>query len=339
MSYYCGHITKEYQHAWDALTKAHPASGWHQAFVWADFKQADGCDTYKIGVFEEKTKKLIGGAVVLQYHFKNGTNFLYIPEGPILNYDSETDLFWQWRALETALHSIIDLKPGSLTTHLRIEPRLAQVPGWFLTGYTKAPMNLQPRSTQVLDLKPSNEALLAQMKPKGRYNIRLAEKKGVTVREVALSEIKTFHKLYRETFERNKFDGKKLYFFNTLVENATSILRLFIAEYDKRPIAGALIVYWGDRATYLYGGSRAKYREVMAPSALHWHIISDAKMKGFSEYDWWGIARDEHDTDHEWHGLTRFKKQFGGEQRDWIGAYDYVMQQDLYEAFVKKHET
>lgn len=317
----------------------HPASGWHQSFIWAKFKQADGCDTYKIGLFKTQTRKLVGGAIVLQYNFKNGTNFLYIPEGPLLDYLDEDNLFWQWRALETALHSIVDLKPDTLTTHLRIEPRISEVPNWFFTGYIKSPLNLQPRHTQVLSLHHDETTLLAQMKPKGRYNIRLAEKKGVQVREAALHEIEIFYKIYRETFTRNKFEGKSLSFFETLVENTAPLLRLYIAEYNKKPIASALIIYFGDRATYLYGASRDKYREVMAPSALHWHIIKDAKTNGFTEYDWWGVARDEHDSEHDWHGLTRFKKQFGGEQRNWVGAYDYVMQKELYETFVAKHEN
>ena len=77
----------------------------------------------------------------------------------------------------------------------------------------------------------------------------------------------------------------------------------------------------------------------MAPHALHWHIIQDAKKKGYREYDFWGIAKDETDTKHEWYGLSRFKKTFGGNYTSFVGAYDYIIQKDLYEAFIKKHES
>ena len=132
MTYYCEHITKELQNDWDELVKKNSVAGFHQSFVWAKFKQAQNWESYKIGIFESKSKKLVGGCIVLEFNFQNGTNFLYIPEGPVLDFENEDNLFWQWRALETALHSIISLSPESKTTHLRIEPRAIEVPDCFL---------------------------------------------------------------------------------------------------------------------------------------------------------------------------------------------------------------
>lgn len=338
MSYYCAHITKEHEKEWNELVQKNSASGFHQSFAWAKFKQSQDWETYKIGLFSSKDKKLVGGCLVLEFSFKNSTNFLYIPEGPFLDYSNEDTLFWQWRVLETALHSIISLSPSSQTTHLRIEPRTASVPPWFLTGFVKAPINLQPRHTQVLSLEMSEEAILSQMKQKGRYNINLAHKRGVQVSEVPFSKIEDFYSLYKTTLQRNKFEGQNLDFFHSYASCCGEFSKVFIAEAEDTILASAIVVYFGDRATYFYGASSDNMREYMAPYALHWHIIQDAKKKGYKEYDFWGIARDESDTGHEWHGLTKFKKQFGGNQLNFIGAYDYVIQKDLYEAFVKKHE-
>jgi len=339
MTYHCAHITKEHQKEWEDLVKKNPASGFHQSFAWAKFKQVQDWDTYKIGIFSDKNNKLVGGCSILEFSFSNGTNFLYLPEGPVLNYENEDELFWQWRALETALHSVISLSPNNKTTHIRIEPRITSVFPWFLTGYTKAPINLQPRHTQVINLESSTEEILAQMKPKGRYNIRLAEKKMVKILEIPFSDIKTFYKLYETTFKRDKFEGKDITFFENYVKYCGEFSKIFIAKVNNNILATAIVVYFGDRATYLYGASSSEMREYMAPYALHWHIIQDAKNKKYKEYDFWGIAKDENNTEHEWYGLTKFKKQFGGNQLDFIGAYDYVIQKDLYEAFIKKHES
>jgi len=338
MNYYCSHITQKHKDEWDKLAGENKLAGFHQSFAWAKFKQDDNWETYKIGIFNKKNDKLVGGCLVLQFNFSNGTNFLYIPEGPVLNYEDEDKLFWQWRVLETALHSIISLKPENLTTHLRIEPRALSIPKWFLTGFVKSPLNLQPRNTQSLNLRISEEELLTQMKPKCRYNIKLAEKKGVDISEIPLKEINTFYKIYNTTVERNKFNGKNLKFFKKYLEHCGEFSKIFVAKVGKKVLASAIIVYFGQRVTYLYGASSNEMREYMAPYALHWHIAKDAQKKGFHEYDFWGIARDEKDENHEWHGFTQFKKKFGGDQLDFIGAYDYVIQKDLYDEFVKKYE-
>ena len=286
-----------------------------------------------------KKNKLVGGCLILEFSFSNGTNFFYIPEGPVLDYNNEDKLFWQWRAIETALHSIISLTPKQKTTHLRIEPRINSVPDWFLIGFVKAPINLQPRYTRILNLEPSENDILSQMKPKGRYNIRLAEKKGVIVSEIPFTKINDFYEIYKKTFKRNKFEGKDINFFHNYFQCCNKFSKIFVAKVEDKILASAIVVCFGNRATYLYGASSNQMREYMAPHALHWHIIQDAKKKGYREYDFWGIAKDETDTKHEWYGLSRFKKTFGGNYTSFVGAYDYIIQKDLYEAFIKKHES
>ena len=115
--------------------------------------------------------------------------------------------------------------------------------------------------------------------------------------------------------------------------------KIFVAKVNKQVLSAVVIVYFGNRATYFYGASSNEMREYMAPNMLHWHVIKDAKKQGYKEYDFWGIARDEKDENHEWHGLTQFKKKFGGQQLNLIGAYDYVIQKDLYDNFIKKYES
>jgi lipid II:glycine glycyltransferase (peptidoglycan interpeptide bridge formation enzyme) len=339
MAYYCAHITNEMEEEWEELVKKSPASGFHQTFDWARFKQWDNWDTYKIGVFEANTKKLCGGCITHSFECTSDTNFIYIPEGPILNYEDEDELFWQWRSLETALHSTVELSQKKRTTHIRMEPRIESIPSWMLLGWKKAPLNLQPRHTRVIDLALKEETILAEMKQKCRYNIRLAEKKNVQIRKASWSELPKFYKLYEETAKRDGFECKKIGFFEGLIQGMKSELALYIAESENGiPLASAIVVYFGDRATYLYGASSNENRNLMGPYALHWAIIKDAQKDNYKEYDFWGVAPSLTDEAHDWHGLSVFKAGFGGKHLNFIGAYDYVLQTDQYNDFIEKHE-
>lgn len=339
MSYYCAHITNRMEGEWNDLVTKSPVAGFHQTFAWAKFKQWDHWDTYKIGLFDYDTKKLKGGCIAYSFECKENTNFIYIPEGPILNYENGDLLFWQWRSLEAALHSIVNISPKMRTTHIRMEPRIEKIPSWMLLGWKKSPLNLQPRHTRVIDLKLSQEKLLSGMKQKCRYNIRLAEKRKVKVYEAAWIELSKFYKLYEETAQRDAFSQKKISFFEGLHGNLKPYLALYIAESeDHTPLASAIVVNFGDRATYLYGASSNQNRNLMGTYALHWHIMKEAQKNSYKEYDLWGIAPSLTDEAHDWHGLSVFKAGFGGKQVSFSGAYDYVMQPEEYEAFVDKYE-
>ena len=339
MSYFCAHITNENEKEWEELVKKSNAGGFHQAFSWSKFKQWDNWDSYKIGIFENTSGKLLGGCIAYSFECNKSTNFIYIPEGPILNYENEDELFWQWRSLETALHSIVELSAKMRTTHIRMEPRLETIPSWMLLGWKKAPLNLQPRHTRIIDLTIKEEEILAAMKQKCRYNIRLAEKKNVRVYKASWSELAKFYKLYEETAKRDKFSCKKIGFFEGLIQSMKFELALYIAESAEGiPLASALVVNFGDRATYLYGASSSENRNLMGPYALHWHITKEAKTNGFKEYDLWGVAPSLTDEAHDWHGLSVFKAGFGGKHLSFCGAYDYILQNEEYKDFVEKYE-
>ena len=339
MSYFCAHITNEMEKDWQELVVKSPASGFHQTFSWAKFKQWDNWDSYKIGIFDATTKKLCGGCIAYSFKCTNDTNFIYIPEGPILDYENKEELFWQWRSLETAIHSIVEISAKMRTTHLRMEPRLESIPSWMLLGWKKAPLNLQPRHTRVINLVPKEEEILAAMKQKCRYNIRLAEKKNVHVYKAAWNELPKFYQLYAATAKRDGFDCKKIAFFEGLVQSMKSELSLYIAESPEGiPLASALVIYFGDRATYLYGASSNENRNLMGPYALHWQIMKEAQKSGYKEYDLWGVAPSLTDEAHDWHGLSVFKAGFGGKQLSFTGAYDYILQPEEYENFVEKYE-
>lgn len=182
---------------------------------------------------------------------------------------------------------------------------------------TKKPLKqIVPRHTIILDLKQSTEQLLANMHPKGRYNIRLAEKKGVTIKQAF--DTTEFYKILQTTAERDGFaiNSAKYYqtFFSHLAQNNKA--KLFMAYYKDEPIAGILNAYFNKTAIYYYGASSNQHRNLMAPYLLQWHAIQDAKENGFTHYDFLGVADPKKPKD-PLQGVTYFKQKFGGAPNKW----------------------
>ncbi len=209
-----------------------------------------------------------------------------------------------------------------------------------------------PATTLMVDLSSSEDELMREMHEKTRYNIRLAEKKGVVAREGGLDE---FYLLYSATNQRKGLRGfSKAYFENIIKLQAKSYrLQVFVAYHDNIPLASNLLVCFGDTVTYLFGGTSDEHRELMAPHLLHWECIRWAKVNGYRWYDWWGINSSgkslwssgevlsghgtwntpatpderasrggEHGTKiRDWNGITRFKKGFVSETTGRVVEY------------------
>jgi lipid II:glycine glycyltransferase (peptidoglycan interpeptide bridge formation enzyme) len=185
-----------------------------------------------------------------------------------------------------------------------------------------------------MDLLQSEEQLLAAMHPKTRYNIKVAERHGVTVREanmsnaVALQEdITRFWNMLGQTAERDRFHTHPERYYRTMVSTlavkgrAGCSVSLRFAELDGVAVAAGLFATFGSRVTYLHGASLASARKVMAPYALHWQVIRDAKAAGMARYDLWGVAPDDN-PEHAWAGITRFKTGFGGHRISYLGTWE-----------------
>ena len=212
--------------------------------------------------------------------------------------------------------------------------------GWKmenLRNFVKSFEEMQPENNWLLDLRQSEGEILTNMKQKGRYNIKIAERNNLTVTSSSSKtskELDTFYTQYSETGNRHKitYRGKK--YFEALLEilGQSDYARTYAVWKGKTPLASAIILLYGESALYLYGGSSEQSRELMAPYLLHWTIIKEAKEKGFSEYNFLGVAPND-DSKHDWAGITRFKKQFGGYQEDIMGSYDLVFNPIKYKLF------
>jgi len=187
---------------------------------------------------------------------------------------------------------------------------------------------LEARDTRCIDLRLSEAEILVQMKPKGRYNIHVAQRHGVTIIEDTSEQgpSRTFKAFTKETAVRQGIAAKPSDYFQTLVSlfSPSRHGSIFFAEYRGVRIATALVVYFGPRATYFFGGSRDVHRQVMAPYLLHFEIMRKAKALGHEWYDLWGIA-PPNEPDHPWQNFTSFKAKFGGAEVHLVPTLDYVL--------------
>lgn len=202
-------------------------------------------------------------------------------------------------------------------------------------GLRKSPSDVFPPDTILVDLQGETSAILARMKPKTRYNIRLAERKGVRVREGGVSDLELWQKLYRVTAVRNGIAPHSPRFFRALASGveAKAKVRLLIAEKEDKALAAMFLSTSADRASYLYGASSGEDRHLMAPYALQWTAMSLAKRQGCASYDLFGVA-PRPDPDHPLYGLSVFKSGFGGTMLHRQGAWDYPYDEKAYARYL-----
>ncbi len=206
------------------------------------------------------------------------------------------------------------------------------------SNFRKAHHNILPSNTIYLDLRPSTDSILQNMRPKTRYNIGLAQRKGVQVRIAGIEHIHTWYALYTETAHRNNIFLNELKYFEAVLlaraDNSQSPadVRLLIAEAEGKPLAAMFLIITGNRGSYLYGASSGLHRNYMATYALQWEAICISKQLGCTEYDMFGISPNA-DPTHPLYGLYKFKSGFGGNVFHSLGAWDYPLLDDEYQAY------
>jgi len=256
----------------------------------------------------------------------------YLPKNCIaLRYDLNWESHWckeedfdedgTWIGLPKSEFQEIKLNYGTCNRNLR-----------------KANTNILPANTIVLDLTQKESDLLQRMKPKTRYNIKLALRKGVEVRSMGIEGLKIWYDLYHETALRNGLCINDYLYFETMFaskmegEDNEVKVQLLVAYYDGIPLSAMFLVLSSYRATYLYGASSSQMRNVMSTYALQWKAIQIAKANNCFEYDMFGIAPSPNPS-HPMYGLYKFKQGFGGEIYHQLGCWDYPIEEDKYNYF------
>jgi lipid II:glycine glycyltransferase (peptidoglycan interpeptide bridge formation enzyme) len=303
-----------------------------QSWAWGELKGRFGWRPHRL-------QTEAGLAQILFRRLPLGLTIAYIPKGPVVDW---TDSH-QCQALWVDIHAVAR---KNRAIFLKIEPDVcesdsaAQQVFSSLTEQGFRPADtIQPPMSQILDIALADEAILGAMKQKTRYNIRLAERKGVTVRQGTLADIDHFYELSRLTAERDGFGIHSLAYYQQAYHLfAPDRCTLLLAEYEQTPLAALMVFKQGTTAYYLYGASSNEERNRMPTYVVQWAAIAWAKAQGCRRYDLWGIPDADPDTleaefqsrnDGLW-GVYRFIRGFGGELIRSIGAFDYVYQSAVY---------
>jgi lipid II:glycine glycyltransferase (peptidoglycan interpeptide bridge formation enzyme) len=323
---------------WNQFLSAHPNAHLLQTGAWGELKSAFGWEPVRI----------ISGNVGVQILFRK------LPLGFTVGYIPKLAIGFQQLALSQEFWREIDsVCKKNRAIFLKVEPdlwndqkldtlALSEIEGWNVALRT-SPHNIQPPRTVMVDIKDSEEEILARMKQKTRYNIRLAEKKGVTVR--AWDDIESFHKMMLLTGGRDGFGVHSLGYYKRAYEllHPRQMGELLLAEYESQLLAALFIARNGNRAYYLYGASTDEERNRMPTYLLQWEAIKWAKKHGCEEYDLWGVPDEDEsvlEVNFEKHhdglwGVYRFKRGFGGQLKRAVQAMDRVYNPVLYWAYLR----
>lgn len=309
-----------------SLIAQQPLQPYLQSWTWGEFQSSLGRRIWRLG--DEVNGSLCGAALIIEHQLMLGRSYCYCPHGPV------TTSIDSLRRLYAA---ILDVAKEAGAMHVKIDPPQYPFPydqSTFPSPFTPG-TTLQPRTTLVLDCQLTETELLAAMHPKTRYNIRLAEKKGVTVRwSTSDADYQTFMQLQRATAERQgiRLHPDNYYQRMFAALRSANLVSLAIAEYDGRALAINEIIWQDQTATYIHGGSTTELKELMAPHLLQWQIILEVKRRGMHHYDLRGIA-PENQPNHKLAGVTRFKKGFGGSVVTFPPAANGVINQSWYAAY------
>ena len=325
-------LKKEHFKLWNDLAGSSEGSGFMQSWEWSEFKEAEGARVERLGIFEGGA--LIGGAIVYRVATSLGVSPLAMPHGPVLPWHDAARAEAGFNLLKGRLAAIAE-RTGSPMA--RLEPFISARPAFFGPAL-RAPLDLVPTPTLMVELGKDDDGLLAAMTQKGRYNVRLAARKGVEVVSTETNDLTgDFHELFELTCLRHSFHGEPVGFFTGLMNalGPAGMARVYLASYQGMPAAAAAAVFFGGRATYLYGGTSPFLRHTMASYAMHWRIMRDARDKGLKQYDLYGVAPSDQPY-HPYARFSAFKARFGGYMVRTIGAQDIYFYPQLAKTLVSR---
>lgn len=334
--------------AWDRALLALPNPHVLQSWAWGTFKARHGWQATPL-LFQDGEP--VAAAMVLRRKLLRHElpllplSVLYVPRGPALD--------WHNAALaEQVLAELECLARRQRAILVKIDPDVYHpgdappfsprpvcapaVTGLLRSrGWQPSAQQIQFANTVLLDLDHTEEDLLASMKQKSRYNTRLAQRRGVTVRLGTGADLGLFYDLYAETAARDGFPIRPRDYYLDAWSSFLDLgrLRLLLAEVEGETVAGLILLTFGPTAWYMYGASSDRHRERMPNNLLQWEAICQARAAGCRLYDLWGAPDRLDDSDPMW-GVYRFKLGLGGELARGLGAWDFPARPLLYRLYL-----
>jgi len=328
---------------WDEFLQGFPEAHLLQTSAWGELKSDFGWQAVRL----IQTQPQQAGAQILFRRLPGGLSLGYLPRGPVGEGDLWNAAVWKefWQEADAVCRRrravFLKVEPDVWQTADALQGLTAHPPAPPPQGFCFSPQDIQPSRTLLVDLRAEEGELLGRMKQKTRYNIRLAQKKGVVVQPS--SDVGAFHALLQETGRRDGFGVHSLGYYQQAFAlfDARGECVLLLAQVDGRPVAGIMVFARGRRAWYFYGASAAQERERMPNYLLQWEGMRWAQQRGCWYYDLWGVpdadretleAEFERRSDRLW-GVYRFKRGFGGQLLRSHGPWDRVYRPWLYRLY------
>jgi peptidoglycan pentaglycine glycine transferase (the first glycine) len=326
--------------AWDRFVTDHPQGHILQSSPWGELKATFGWAVDRVALLAGGQP--VAGAQVLYRRLRGlAGSVAYVPRGPLVDWNNRG----QVQALMDALEEHARARQAVALT---LEPDLTDEPGHrerlAAAGLVASPLGtIQPCRTLIVDLSGDDDAVLGRMKPKTRYNIRLAHRKGVGVREGAVADVAAFYRLMAATATRDRFAIHNLTYYEQThrLFVARGWARLLLAEVEGEAVAALMAFSLGRRAWYFYGASGESHREKMPNYLLQWEAMRWSRSVGCTEYDLWGVPDAEeqqleeefpHRREGLW-GVYRFKRGFCGRLVRTVGAWDRPLRPRPYRLY------
>ncbi len=312
------------------FVKSSPKGHILQSWEWGELKAATGWVPLRVMVEDDDGTIKAAISVLRRPLPIPGRSIMYAPRGPVGDLGDRRTLAVLLDLVhrEGRRHGAVFLKidPDIPETNETLDKTLRSL-GFRRQGASLNFEGIQPRFVFRLPLTNSLDEIWNAMAPKTRYNIRLAERRGVEVTDGGKEDIPVFYRILEETARRDHFLIRSESYFHHMWDalGEHGYARLFLARYAGEVIAGTLALTFGDKTWYLYGASSNRHRNVMPNYALQWAMIKWAKENGCTLYDFRGVSGDLN-PDNPLYGLYRFKKGFGGELVAFLGEYDQVYQ-------------
>lgn len=308
----------------------HPLQSWE----WGEFRKTTGVAVERLGFYENGTLKK-GLQVTFHPLPVIGKTAGYVPKG----FQPDEDQLSALKKLGAQHNALfIKLEPNVSVPASEAETQ-HQALQKFLLDHDCQPG--RPMFTQYsfeLDLTPSEETLLQNLASKTRYNVRLAQKKGVEIFENSTQEgLDTYLKILEKTTSRQGFYAHTPDYFQKMWNQLkdTGTMHIFNAVYQQMPLVSWIVFTFNGTLYYPYGASVREYREVMASNLMMWEVIRFGKKMGCTHFDMWGSLGPEPDPKNPWYGFHRFKEGYGAQLTEFVGTYDLVLQSGMYQVFRK----
>jgi lipid II:glycine glycyltransferase (peptidoglycan interpeptide bridge formation enzyme) len=338
-------LTVDTPDAWNDLIAGLRGAHALQTWQWGQVKAHVGWRAHPL-VWRDATGKVCAGALVLQRSAPLGLSVMYAPRGPMLDWENTglaakvLDDLQKFAREQGAIFLKIDPEL-SLGVGIRGEEDERPNPAGLAVqadltarGWRFSDEQIQFRNTVLVGLNEDEDDLLMRMKSKTRYNIRLAKRRGVTMRPGGVEDIDLLYRMYAHTSVRDDFliRGKDYYDLVWRTFFKADLAEPLIAEVEGEPVGAVVIFRFGGRAWYIHGMSLDEHREKMFSYRLQWEAMLRSKEAGCTAYDMWGAPDTFDKSDPMW-GVYRFKDGFGGQVVRTLGAWDYPVRPLLYRLY------